>query len=290
MTPTETLDRSDTTGRLRDALGCARIHLRTAAASVRSNRRLTAAITRFVTVCQLVVVIAFALVYLRTGAIHFLQRALVTVLANGPLLLFLVYSAGLLFDRGRHGLGWANRLTVVRFVLVAPLVVLVVDGAFYTALVVYGAVLLTDVLDGVVARWARDATEFGTIMDPLADIASTAALYGAFLYHGFIPAWVYLVLIIRYASLFAGSALLFLVVGPIRFRATPVGKIVGVLQGAAGIIILTLAGLGAQWQVDIEVALFAGLGIIFGSVIISQLIIAIGYVRNRGKCRILKAI
>jgi len=123
-------------------------------------------------------------------------------------------------------------------------------------------------------------------MDPLADIASTAALYAAFLHHGFIPAWVILLLTLRYVSLFAGSALLFLVVGPIRFRATPVGKIVGVLQGAAGIIILAMAGLGAQWNDNIELTLFAVLGIIFGSVIVSQLIIAIEYVRDGAKCRI----
>ncbi|MCK4773172.1 MAG: CDP-alcohol phosphatidyltransferase family protein [Candidatus Krumholzibacteria bacterium] len=268
----------------------ARARLRVAASNVRSNRSLTITVIRFVVFCQLGVICLLAPVYLRTGAIHFLQKAFVAAAANVPLAFFLVFSAGLLLTGDRPKLGLANRLTIVRFVLVVPLVMFVVDEAFIAALIVYGTVLATDVLDGIAARLKGEKTEFGTIMDPLADIASTAALYGAFLFHGFIPLWVFLILMARYVTLFAGSVALFLIVGPLRFRATPVGKIVGVLQGAAGIMILALAGAGVQWLDNIGVTLFGFLGIIFGSVIVSQLVIAIGMVRSGARCRILKAI
>jgi cardiolipin synthase len=290
MFPAETLDSSNARGRLWNALGYARARLQAAASNVRSKRRLMLTVVRFFLLCQLITVVLLASVYLRTGAIHFLQKTFVAVAANVPLVFFLVLCAGLLYVKDRPRLGLANRLTIVRFVLVVPLVLFVLDEAFIAALVVYGVVLATDVLDGIVARRKRERTEFGTIMDPLADIASTTALYGALLCHGLIPSWVFLVLMLRYLSLFAGSVALFLVVGPLKFRATPVGKIVGVLQGAAGIMILSMAGAGAQWQETIGVALFTFLGIIFGSVIVSQLIIAIGYVRDGAKCRILRAI
>jgi phosphatidylglycerophosphate synthase len=229
-------------------------------------------------------------VYLPTGAIRFLLKAFLVLAANVPLVFFLVFCAGLLYTEDRPRLGLANRLTIVRFALIAPLVLFVLDKAFIAALVLYGVVLATDVLDGMAARRRRERTEFGTIMDPLADIASTAALYGSFLSLGLIPPWVFWILMLRYISLFAGSVVLFLIVGPLRFRATPVGKIVGVLQGAAGIMILALVAVGVQWHETIGVTLFAFLGIIFGSVIVSQLTLAIGYVRGGAKCKTLRAI
>ena len=290
MFSTETLDNSNARLRLRNALVYVRVRLQVAVSNGRSNRSLTITVVRFVVFCQLVVIALLAPVYLRTGALHFLQKAFVAAAANVPLAFFLVFSAGLLLTGDRPKLGLANRLTIVRFVLVVPLVMFVVDEAFTAALVVYGIVLATDVLDGIIARLKEEKTEFGTIMDPLADIASTAALYGAFLFHGFIPLWVFLILMARYVTLFAGSVALFLIVGPPRFRATLVGKIVGVLQGAAGIMILALAGTGMQWLDTIGVTLFVFLGIIFGSVIVSQLVIAIGMVRDGARCRILKAI
>ena len=117
-------------------------------------------------------------------------------------------------------------------------------------------------------------------MDPAADIVSTAVLFGAFWIHGLVPGWVFAILMCRYGSLFAGCLLLPVLAGPIRYRATPVGKIVGVLQGAAGIIILVLAQSGVQWQDTIGVALFPLLGMIFGSVIVSQVTIGIRHLKR----------
>ena len=64
--------------------------------------------------------------------------------------------------------GAANALTVLRFVLIGPVVVLLARQSYPAALVVYGLLGITDVLDGVVARARREQSEFGVVMDPVA--------------------------------------------------------------------------------------------------------------------------
>jgi cardiolipin synthase len=211
------------------------------------------------------------------------MRVSALVAASGVFFIpIFVFAAALLRDKRKldDTLGLANRLTMIRLSLVAPLILLVLDQRFVVALVVYGVCLVTDILDGMAARKRGEQSEFGAIMDPLADILSTTGLFGALLAQGVIPFWVFIVLLTRYATLFVGSAAIFLVVGPLRFRATTVGKIVGVLQGLTGIMILALAATDLQWQATIGVTVFYFLGIIFGSVVVSQLVIGIRFTRT----------
>jgi phosphatidylglycerophosphate synthase len=118
------------------------------------------------------------------------------------------------------------------------------------------------------------------MMDPLADIISTGAVFGAFLAKGLIPAWVFVILMMRYGILFIGSAILSVVAGPIRFKATPVGKIVGVLQALAAILIIVLSTDEPGLIDDLGYVLYPFLGVIFGSVIVSQLVIGIRHIRK----------
>jgi phosphatidylglycerophosphate synthase len=112
-------------------------------------------------------------------------------------------------------------------------------------------------------------------MDPLADIASTAGVFGALFANGLVPLWVFAILLVRYGSLFVGSFILFLNYGPIRFRATPVGKIAGVVQAVIAIVILACAALRLPWEGMMGDMLLALLGVVFSSVIVSQVVIGI---------------
>jgi len=268
---------------LRAALHRATSNLKAAPHFVLSTVRLAA-------LWQLAAVTVFAFLYLPSRPMFLLKMSIVAITWSIFAVAFLVVCGGLLRSRRSSPVGWANRLTMIRFLLAGPLAALVLGGELVAGLIVYFACLLTDVIDGSVARSRHERSGFGTVLDPLADIVSTLALYGALMAQGFIPSWVFAVLVLRYVSLFVVGTAVFVAVGPVRFRATPIGKIVGVLQGAAGIMILALAGSDLQWQATIEVTLFSFLGIIFGSVILSQVIIAIGYVRDGAKCKILKAV
>jgi len=192
-----------------------------------------------------------------------------------------------------RGFGVANGLTTLRFFLIAPLVYLLADSRYAAALGVYALVLVTDILDGPVARRRSEESALGRLLDPLADIASTTALFCVLWLQGALPGWVWGTLLLRYFSLLTGVTAIYTILGPFDIHATSNGKIVGVLQGAAGIIILALMALGAQWQETIGLTLFLFLGIIFGWVIVSQLMMGVYFsrmTRNVGSRRQSKGI
>jgi len=173
--------------------------------------------------------------------------------------------------------GAANRLTVVRFVWIAPVCALMAGGARDLALALYILLGLTDIVDGIVARVRHERTLFGVVLDPVADVLSTLALFTVFLVDNLIPLWLYLLLAARYVMLAAGAAVLTRRYGPIPYRATLPGKVVGVVQAAgAGLIIL---GKG-----PVEVV-FAVLGLGFAWVIVSQGLIGRRHIRNATRGR-----
>jgi cardiolipin synthase (CMP-forming) len=175
----------------------------------------------------------------------------------------------------------ANHLTVLRFALVLPVLALILQGRFWWALSAYAVAGLTDIADGIVARLRGETTQAGAVLDPLADIATTGAVFGALFARGYVPPWVLTLLGIRYGMLFAGTAVLWQTIGPIQFQATKVGKIVGVLQAAIAIIILVFAAEGLSLKNAMGDALNAALGILFAAVIVSQIRIGILLIRQR---------
>ena len=179
-----------------------------------------------------------------------------------------------------ESLGVPNGLTLIRVVLIAPTVIFLLQRRYPEALVVYVLLFTTDVMDGVIARRRGLESEFGVVADPLADIASTFAVFSVLFAQGLCPGWVYAILIIRYLTLGLGSLLIRVLTTPFTFKATLPGKIVGVVQAAGACLIVAGAmagGLGPRT----ERVLFAFLGIGFASIVASQAVIGWRLVRRR---------
>ena len=71
-----------------------------------------------------------------------------------------------------------NKLTILRIILVPVFVAcfyLPVEGAMYIAAAVFVVAYFTDMLDGYIARKYNLITDFGKLMDPMADKLLTAA-------------------------------------------------------------------------------------------------------------------
>lgn len=95
-----------------------------------------------------------------------------------------------------------NKLTVVRIALVPVFVVLMAlsglaDWIKYVALGVYIIASLTDYLDGYLARKKGIVTNFGKLMDPLADKILVAAGFIMIVGNGTIPAWMAVIVVGR---------------------------------------------------------------------------------------------
>ena len=62
-----------------------------------------------------------------------------------------------------------NKLTLLRMALVPVYLVLLANGLNWLALIVFAIASITDALDGKIARKYNLITDFGKLMDPLAD-------------------------------------------------------------------------------------------------------------------------
>ncbi len=93
-----------------------------------------------------------------------------------------------------------NRLTIARLYLTAGFVVsmtLAWRWNYSAGLAFFVAASCTDYLDGQIARSRRLVSEFGKLMDPLADKVLMAAGFICLIPEGAIPAWAVIVIISR---------------------------------------------------------------------------------------------
>ena len=93
-----------------------------------------------------------------------------------------------------------NKLTISRIMMtVLFLIMLFVKFPFnYTvALVLFVAASITDILDGTIARKRGLITDFGKLMDPLADKMLICSAFIAFIDLGWMPAWMVIVIVAR---------------------------------------------------------------------------------------------
>ncbi len=93
-----------------------------------------------------------------------------------------------------------NRLTLGRFVLTAFFLVAVFisfPGHDTVALLFFGAASLTDYFDGKIARRDGLITNFGILMDPLADKILICSAFIAFVGRGLMPAWMVVIVVAR---------------------------------------------------------------------------------------------
>ena len=97
-------------------------------------------------------------------------------------------------------LNWPNFLTVLRILLVPVLVVALLgqtsDGDVLAA-VVFAAASFTDFVDGYLARTRGSVTNFGKLMDPLADKLLVIAALVSLVSLDRLAAWVAMVIIAR---------------------------------------------------------------------------------------------
>lgn len=101
----------------------------------------------------------------------------------------------------------ANILTVLRVALIPGVVyalLVPVPGGRLTAATVFGVAALTDLFDGMIARRAGSVTEFGKLVDPLADRALVMAVLVALVLAGNLPLWAAAVVIGRDVAMMVG--------------------------------------------------------------------------------------
>ena len=145
-------------------------------------------------------------------------------------------------------LTWANRITILRILLIAPFVscLLKINDAGldehlrlmlrYAAVAVFLLMAISDGLDGFLARKNGKSTRLGAFLDPTADkllITSACLLLASHRagVQGFIlPSTVVVLIIGKDVLMFVGFLILFFLTGKLRVLPAPAGKVSTALQ------------------------------------------------------------
>lgn len=91
----------------------------------------------------------------------------------------------------------ANKLTVLRIMLIPVFIVLLLKGFCYWSGIIFIVASLTDMLDGYIARKHDLISNFGKIMDPLADKLLVTSAMICLVQLGDIKAWMVIVILAR---------------------------------------------------------------------------------------------
>jgi len=101
-----------------------------------------------------------------------------------------------------------NFLSVLRMVLVVPFALVLtsdIPNARWWGIGIALLAMLTDKLDGDLARYLHAESEWGRILDPLADKVAVATIAIILLWLGIIPLWFVIVLVARDLLILAGG-------------------------------------------------------------------------------------
>ena len=143
-----------------------------------------------------------------------------------------------------------NQLTLLRMMFLPFIVIKLVEGHYYGALILFVIAGFSDGLDGLLARTLRQQTVLGQYLDPIADklLLSTIFLVLSILHK--IP-WKFTVLVFsRDISIVCASAVLYAIAGMRDFRPSIFGKANTFAQVAAVFFVLLLQIHPVRW-VDI---------------------------------------
>lgn len=102
-----------------------------------------------------------------------------------------------------------NALTIVRFLLIPIIIVACVQEEYILAIVILTISGLTDILDGTIARKFNLISDFGKLMDPLADKATQVSLLTTLFIKDIVPIWILVVVVLKEFLMVSGASFLY---------------------------------------------------------------------------------
>ena len=102
-----------------------------------------------------------------------------------------------------------NALTILRFILIPFIILSIVKDEYINAFIFLTMSGLTDVLDGIIARKFNFITDFGKLVDPLADKATQVSILVALTLKDIIPMWIFVIVFIKEFVMVSGASFLY---------------------------------------------------------------------------------
>lgn len=102
-----------------------------------------------------------------------------------------------------------NVLTIIRFLLIPEIIICAIRSNYVGVIIILTISGITDILDGFIARKFNFISDFGKLMDPLADKATQICLLGALAIKSIVPWWIIVIVVLKEFLMVAGASFLY---------------------------------------------------------------------------------
>jgi len=168
-------------------------------------------------------------------------------------------------------LSWLpNAVSLLRIALVAPILLLILDGRFGWALGLFFVAGFSDGIDGYLAKRFDWHTRLGALLDPVADKLLVAGTFITLAYTQQIPVWLAAVVILRDVVIVGGATAYNFIVKPVQGEPTKISKLNTALQLLFLLLVLSRAGF--NWPDKISITVLGA------SILITVVISGVDYV------------
>jgi cardiolipin synthase len=151
-------------------------------------------------------------------------------------------------------LSWLpNAISLMRIALIAPILILMLQGAFGWALALFILAGFSDGLDGYLAVRFGWSTRLGGLLDPAADKLLITGMFITLAYTQQIPVWLAAVVILRDVVIVAGATAYNFIVKPVPGEPTRISKLNTALQMLFVLFVLSRAGFNWPDKITITV-------------------------------------
>lgn len=172
----------------------------------------------------------------------------------------------------------ANKISITRIILIPFFIGAVVYGRHDIALIFFGVAVISDGLDGFIARTFNQKTVLGTIIDPVADklllmsAYITLSIMPSAAGHLRLPPYVPIVVISRDVMIVIGSLIVYLVKGDLKVSPSIVGKVTTFFQMMTIVAVLMQCRYSpAMWNATVILTIVSGLDyIVRGSRVLGE--------------------
>lgn len=131
-----------------------------------------------------------------------------------------------------------NFLSLARILIIPLLIILLIKGAYFWALLIFISAALTDAADGMLARIMQQRTLIGSYLDPLADKLLSGSSFICLAILGLIPGWLAVLVISRDVIILGGLFILFIISRIPKIQPTLASKMTTFFQLLTILVVL----------------------------------------------------
>lgn len=150
-----------------------------------------------------------------------------------------------------------NIISMLRLLLVPPVILMLLDENYETALALFAVAGLSDALDGFLAQRFNWKSRLGSILDPVADKALLVSTYVTLVYLQLVPLWLVIAIVARDLVILTGALAYHFLIGKYEMSPSLLSKINTFGQIVLALTVVTAAHFAAVSMGFIDVLIYA---------------------------------